>query len=443
MNAFVNPPNSHGENSPTMPPRPEFRRSALDRIEFQLACLVTFFSPMNVLRLESAYFTLSDVFAMLFCIVLAFNRSIPVLRLGLTSTMWATGVALLVVFLLVSSAFNGDAARGLIVSCQYFYAYVVLAFVFFTRTRDELLIMMKVFTLAVFITCIHGIYLIHIDGETNTHFVSGNGRLRSFVERSNEAAAVFAMTLPLLLYLKAVGRYSGIVAAILALSYLYAVILTGSNSGFLGWLFGLAVYSVVSMNWRVIASTVIVVMGLSAVAVSYGDSFLPEVFKERVFGALVSGNLNEAGSYTDRLDLIKEALGVINRSPFLGLGANQYAVHSELGQSVHNAYLLIWSEGGFPALLGFLLIITSAIVVSVRTFRLHGNNATFACSLSVTLLFAAFINSTPHVYGRFWVVPLLLVLALAWRFQLENMRTLNPAVASVVLFPGEQDNHSH
>jgi O-antigen ligase len=421
MNVIGKPPFSQEEGSPILPPESGAERSALDRIEFLLAGLVTFFAPMNFFRLESVYFTLSDAFAVLFLVMLAFNRSVPTIRLGAATTIWSIGAAMLMVFLLVSSAMNGDAERGLIVVGQYFYAFVVLPLVFFTRTREELLTLMKVFCISVFIICVHGMYVIHIDGQRLTHFVTGSGRLQSLVERTNETGALIALTLPLLLYLKSIGRVSAITLLVFSLSYLYAVALTGSNSGFVGLLFGLAIYSAVSMSWRVILIATVAAVGIVALTIGYGDLFLPEAFRERVLVALVSGDIRQAGTYSDRLELIKESLEVVNRTPFLGVGADQYRLHSETGQPVHNAYLLIWSEGGLPALVGFLLILTSALYISVKTFRPGGDNATFAASISVVLLFAVFINSVAHMYGRFWVVPLLFATAMAWRFQLDNL----------------------
>src|SRR3546814_1492658 len=72
---------------------------------------------------------------------------------------------------------------------------------------------------------------------------------------------------------------------------------------------------------------------------------LPEVFQGRVGGAIESGDMSQAGTYTGRMDLIREAWGIVEDTMIVGLGVDQYRTISFADTPVHNMYLLLWAEG--------------------------------------------------------------------------------------------------
>jgi len=392
-------------------------QTASRRLEFYLACLVVFFAPINTLRFDFGYFTYSDAFSILFYVSLLLNRCLPAVRLGPAAIVWSIGVALMTSFLLFSSVINGDPARGLIVSAQYVHAFFVLPIVFLTRTRDELDILVGVLVASILTVCLFGIYLIEFTDERNTRFVSGNGRLRSFVERTNEAGALIAITFPLLFYLGNIRKLPKPAVLVCALVFLYAIVLTASNSGLMALVFAISVYCLVMLQWRVLFAIGLSVLAISLLIGIDGGSWLPENFQQRVLEPIMTGDIERAGTFDDRLHLIEEALVFANRTGLIGIGADQYAVRSALNQVVHNTYLLVWVEGGFIALLGLLMIIGSTIATSLRPLTLPGGRMIAAVSLSVTLTLAVAINTVPHIYGRFWVVPVALVLALAGKYR--------------------------
>ena len=51
---------------------------------------------------------------------------------------------------------------------------------------------------------------------------------------------------------------------------------------------------------------------------------LPAVFQKRVLVGLETGNLNDAGTFADRMLLIKEAIRLGGNVFLLGYGADQY-----------------------------------------------------------------------------------------------------------------------
>lgn len=355
---------------------------------------------------------------------------------------------LLVGGLLASSVVYGDPQRGIIVSAQYFAAYFIVPLVLLHRPLWQISILVKVFVLSILIMGFHGIYLIHIDGETYTRFVSGSGRLRSFVERENECASLFAMTLPLLFWLRGMKYIRRITFWVCFVVFAYGVMLTGSNTGLLGMLFVCFIYLVLTTfsSWRrlllIFGGVSALVILLSLVGESLVRTVLPSVFQQRVLGALLSGDLALAGTFTGRYELILEALGIAENSILLGVGADQYRFISELGHAVHNAYLLLWAEGGLFAMIGFVLIIFAGFSIVPGNIRRGISWVTGVCTFSSVSLFALLVNTVPHVYGRFWAVPLFLGIAVSLA-QSRNIdaQTLDPEVA--IDWPDEYRDTRH
>ena len=375
---------------------------SLDDVEFFLACATVFLAPMNFLRHPAIYITLSDVVASACLFVMLTNRSVSMRPLETGTFSWMVGLFFLISGLLISSIIYGSAERGLIVSAQYFVAYLIFPFVIVARPWWQVVILIKIFVLSIILVCIHGVYLIHIEGETNTRFVSGNGRLKSFLERENALAALIALTSSLVLWLGVAGCIRRWTSLLVLPLLIYGVMLTGSNTGLLTMVYGFSVYYLVTITWRRLALGAGGIFVLVAVIAAGGKEYLPAVFQERVLGALESGNIEMAGTFSHRFELMIEAQDMINDTILLGLGADQHRVHSVHQLPVHNTYLLIWSEGGLIAFVGFLLIIVSGFVVVIRALRQSHGFLDAACTFCVVTQYAAMVNAVAHVYARLW-----------------------------------------
>ena len=397
-------------------------RGRLDQLEFFLAGGTVFLAPINTLRHPSFYLTLSDVLAVICLFVMLLNRSLPVRPFGSVTFWWIVGLVMLVGGLLVSSLVNGDATRGIVVSSQYGAAYFLLPFVIVSRSRSQVEILAKLFVLIVVLMCLHGVYLIHYVGEVNTRFVSGNGRLMSFVERQNAFAAVIAMTFPLLFWLGEEGRIRRIYLWIALPVLAYGIMLTGSATGMAGMSYAFAIYLlvIISRSLRQIALAFAGVTAAVAAFAIWGKAILPAVFQKRILGALESGDIDQAGTFSHRYDLMMEALRLVDDAILLGFGADQYRVVSPLQQPVHNAYLLIWAEGGLIAVVGLLLLVFSGLLTLPGVFRQAAGRSAAICTFCLVTQFAFLINATPHIYARFWIVPLLLGIAVSITFARER-----------------------
>lgn len=387
------------------------------KLEFILACAVVFFAPMNVLRLEAFYFTAGDAFACLCLATMVLNGSIRLKPLGPGTGFWIFGLVMMIGAILISSLLVGAVDRGLILALQYLFAYFLLPIIFLARPWDETAILMKVFVASMVVMAVHGVYVVNIVGETNTIFVSGNGRLQGFVERENECGALFALTFPMVLSMAAMRLMRSIIAIPVLALLGYAVMLTGSNTALYGTLFGVGLFLISTLTPKRIligATSLFCIWG--ALGIPAIRDMLPAVFKKRVLSGLESGDLSEAGTFADRMLLNEEAVRLGGEALLLGHGADQYREVSAYNSPVHNVYLLIWNEGGLPALIGFLVMLSGAIVTVWIAGRRPGGRQEAVCGFSAVMLFSLLISAAPHVYGRFWPVPVLLSLAPAVTF---------------------------
>jgi O-antigen ligase len=382
------------------------------RLEFAFACAAVFFAPVNVLKLPAFYFTMSDAFTCLCLVAMLLARTIRPGAIGPGTAYWTTGLLIMVAALFVSSLFVGSVDRGIILSVQYLFAYFLLPLVLLGRPWRQTDILMKVFIASMVIMTLHGIYVVDFVGERFTVFVSGSGRLQGFVERENECGSLYALTAPIVLSMAARRSIRPVVALIVMLLFGYGTMLTGSNTALYGLLFGLIVFVLATLTTKRILQ--VAAFGLAFWVVLSSPQvreFLPEVFQKRVLTGLESGSLSKAGTFSDRLQLINEAIRLGEHATLLGYGADQYREISEWHAPVHNLYLLIWNEGGLFALAGFVMMLSGAVITILAAWRFRQIRAEVACGFSTLVLFAMLVNATPHVYGRFWTVPVLLSLA--------------------------------
>jgi hypothetical protein len=244
----------------------------------------------------------------------------------------------------------------------------------------------------------------------------------------NANANVIALTLPLILYLWLSRNWRPIYALGAFAMLAYSLIATSSVGGLLWSLSGVAVFLALMINWRLLVSLLVCLAVAIPLLGKFGPSFLPDTFQTRVMGAASSGDMAQAGTFSYRMALIHEAIDVVDDHLLIGLGADQYRDQSGMGFPVHDVYLLIWAEGGLPALIGWLLLPQIIALTALWVFSRPGGRLTGATVLAVIAVFLLAATGNAHMYGRFWVVPLHLCTALlmvSWAGRLRPVA--NPA----------------
>jgi O-Antigen ligase len=411
------------------------RHFDLAALELPVTRLAIFFSVFPALRPAEVFFTFSD---MLFCVSAVLLLLLGRLRfapIGPLTVPWMVAFALMSVGLIVSSLLGNAPERVLVVLGQYAFAYILLAYII-VRTNEAVVdTLIKTFVLGTVCVNAYGLAVYFTGADETFRFVTGSGRLASFMDNPNANANVIALTLPLLLYLWFSRKWNRLYVlgslAILA----YALVATSSVGGLLWSLAGVAVFVALTINWRVVIGIAVCIAVAVPLLDKYGSVVLPETFQARVLEAVQSGSMAQAGTFSFRMGLIHEALDVVDDQLLVGLGVDQYRVKSELGAPVHDAYLLLWAEGGLPALIGWLMLPQIIAITALWVFLRPGGRLIAATTLAVVAVFLLAATGNAHMYGRFWVVPLHLCMALlmvSW----ARRRRLPSRAAAVRSGPG-------
>ena len=365
-------------------------------------------------------FTISDACLLLGAMLLLLRRRVPLEPFGVVSPAWFGGFILMMGGLLASSLFSGDPTRWPTVALQYSMAWVVLPFLIMGHDRRDTERLVRFFVAGVVAMALIGIRVYFTFNGTFVQarallgfdFISGSGRLGAFATDANWNGATIAMALPFTFYLRGRRMISMWQAAIAITILVFALTLTASVTAF-GSACTATLLFVVAGGVRLrpgpLAAMLLFLAVGSTIALSaYG---LPPVFEKRVATVFETGDLATAGTFKGRMGLIEDAWQRVGDSMLVGVGVDQDRVVSPLRAPVHNMYLLVWVEGGFIALFGWVAMMTAGLAIAFAALwrdRLAG-----VLAFTVLTTFLLFSAASPHMYARLWAVPVLLALAVA------------------------------
>ncbi len=244
-----------------------------------------------------------------------------------------------------------------------------------------------------------------------TAAVGGEGwRVAGTIGSPNNAGSYFAFMFALggALYLSRVDARLRALALAACLLALPALVLTLSRGAWIACLVSIVVLVLASPGRR-LSPPAVAALGLAMVVVLVP---LQGTISERLARS-------DEGAAAGRVPLVRMAGEMIGDHPLLGVGANNFVVElpryagGSFSQvwlsSVHNKYLLIWSEAGPIALLAFLLLVGIPIVRGWRARRapdplLAGVGAGLAAAVAghaVHMNFDIFAGATTT--GMLWV----------------------------------------
>ena len=391
-----------------------FMRDGLERVLVSVAVLLSLFPTWHA---KSIFFTVSDLVFCLTLLTILLSRGLPIALFGFLTPYWMAGFTLLMVSLVGSSLINGDPMRAFVVCAQYMFSFVLLPLAIMGRGKEATINLIQIFAAGTFVVNLASIILYYAGYSGDFQFVTGNGRLASFAGGPNANAHMIALACPLVIYLWLSGRMATYYIVPLLLVLLVALVLTSLNGGIAMTVLSMSAFLIVLRELRYlvrVAAGLAICLVLIAVSGSY---WLPETFEQRVLGAVRSGSMDEAGTFQDRVALMEEALEMLDENLLIGLGVDQYQVLSQYGAPVHNTYLLLWVEGGLPALIGWICLLAIPLVGSVLVAKRQRLVA--ATGFAVGTVFALMGLTGAHMYARHGYVPLHLAMALVFAVAAE------------------------
>lgn len=370
-----------------------------------------FFASYVSWRPADILFTASDTFFVLGIGLLVAAHRAPLQPFGRATAWWMLATLALLGGLFLGSIINGDPERWLIAGAQYGFSLIVLPLLLMDNgeARNRMLaraliagvVAMEAFGIVIYF----GSDLTYAEYTSLSHdFITGAGRLGAFLGDANWNAAVIVMALPFTLYLRARGQMRMVTFYLILAVLMTSLFLSASVTGLVSGILAVAIFSLVG-GVRPPARMVLgagVALTLAA-ASGYG---LPRAFEKRIAPAVEEADFSKAGTYSGRMDLIKEAWGIVNNTTFVGIGADQYRKVSIDKAPVHNIFLLLWAEGGLFALVGWIALL--GITMGGGLLAQSKDRTAAALCLSVLSTFVIFSGAAPHMYARIWMVPLLL-----------------------------------
>ncbi len=392
--------------------KPRSTHTTSGRLEMFLISATVFLSPMNYLRTDLIYFTLSDLFALATVLLMLATRRLATQPFGRQTPSWYAAVALFLFGLMLGSLVKGNPTTATTVFAQYIFSFVLLPMAICARPHSEIIFLVKIFVVSVALIMLHGAFMMAFNPD-DVRFVSRSGRMYGLVERENATGALGAVALVFCQWLYFSRKISVAVLLLLSAPIAYGILLTGSNTGFFLALIGSFLLIFLNGSLRLLAASIVVAFAVLAVVALWGEYFLPEIFVKRVYGALQSGDTSQAGTFEDRFALNQEALELARETIWIGLGIEQYRVVSAHGAPVHNTYLLTLTEGGLISLIGLICLPAIAFYIGWRAFFGRHTHLSGALTITYVCLFALSLNGFAHIYARFWAIPLLLAMSVS------------------------------
>lgn len=327
------------------------------------------------------------------------------------------------------------------------YAFVLLALPLITLAvlgGQQARFVLRILAVGYLLPMIANLVLLRPDVLPHISFMfTSVGRAIGSYGNANSFAGVLMLMLPYYLYLAYVDigrwRWVGIVGAALSFSCL---LLTASFGGYLVLAACIGV-NVMLVIWKghpirargklraailptvAIFATFSMVLGFSVVyAPSVQYDLASRLGAATAETSLVASNgtgglSQNIGSMSQRLDLIVRGFHLISERQgglFYGHGLRQTTMMKEFAfgivhLDIHLVYLLLWVEGGAVLALAFIGYLAVLLVGCVYQFRRRPGLA-IAAGTSV-LAFILMGMVMPHIYLRYFWVPLMPAIALA------------------------------
>lgn len=366
----------------------------------------------HIARPGDANVTISDAAFLVVLAGLIGSSRLNMAPFAALTPAWMFSLLVMLGMLFISTLINGDVLRWLIVAVQYSFAYLLMPMMFASFDYRTLQRCVVFYVLGVTFSQVVGnianVFFDYSDTAPyfGNNFITGMGRLGAFSGNANNNSAMTGFALILLFYVVGRKLMNPLLGLLCAVFLLWGLIASASFGGFVICLSASAL--VMMIRWP--GKAVFALLAVVAFAAFYLSSGLPlpAAFEQRVMGALSGGGLEEAGTFTGRMELAEEAWAMSGDTLLMGIGADSFRVVSAHQIPVHVFPLLLLTEAGLLGLIGFvglLGLLWFQALVGVSKDPQRG----IIC-VGVLLIFSLFTLTVPHMYARLWLAPVFIAL---------------------------------
>jgi O-antigen ligase len=326
---------------------------------------------------------------------------------------------LLMCGLLLATLMSGSSSvtRAVVVVGQYMFTIGGFAYLIFNLTLDKLSLLTKAYVYGtwVLVTASLVFYFVLPQYGYSLNFIHHSGRLQ-MMENANSLATHVALACGVVLLFARIWFIPGWLQICAVLASGLTILITGSHGGMIIYLLiivtAIATTTSIWMSCMCIIATIMIFVSVREVDVARFASEIPP--SARVLNTITVG-LAESSTFSERAALNEEAWRLIQKGPLIGHGAGFFLENDPLGGvyavgEPHNAYLLLWAEGGILGVLG-LCGIVAALFLSIRGPFLSSNLlwAAIVCGFTLALAFRT------HAYQPWLWLPILAAMRLRAR----------------------------
>lgn len=385
----------------------------VERLQRLLLGLACFLMSWHILRPGELNFTLSDFFFLSCFVILLVRQRVNMMPMQSMTGYWYLALSMMLGGLLIGSIFNGDPLRWTNIASQYLFALALVPMTLMSQERDWIRRCLLYFVLGVAASELVTLGFANLMSYSQTsallgpNVVAGNGRIGGFVSDPNLNGAIIAFSIVALFHAHHHRTIHALFALIVGAVLVWALLATASFTAFAATGIAIAIYFFCSSIGQFLKFGIpLILAGATYIAF---DLPLPEAFSERVVGAVTTGDLSQAGTFTHRSALIAEAWEMSKDTLFIGLGIDRFRIESIYGMPVHQFWMLLLTEGGLLSFAGLLVIFSILGIMGLKATTLHRQDgALILAFLAILLIFS---TSIPHMYNRLWFGPLMLALA--------------------------------
>ncbi len=402
-----------------------------------LACLLL---PFPALGIVGTPVTASDLLLMLAGVLILLRGTSVNFYLGKSAgwTLWWLSTSVLIIAgLLLSDLLRGNTLYNVLrITGQYLWAYLLIPLILLSQPTKTLQTALFALLVGLLISVGLGAGLALVaPGVYQQTIASGlfviEDRVGAFLG-PNAQAKLIALLLPLVLLQIALRTphrwfwWAWVLVAGVGLvgAASFAGLISAAVAIFGSLIFLRKYFAKFTLRLSIVSIFLYGAIAFLAPAWSEGNF---EASLDRLRQPLEVGSVEGIASYSVRMMLMEEAWEQIQRSPLIGLGSGRYNNYSIFQISVHNTYLLLWSEGGILSVLGVVGFgVVPILFVLLQWYRQRRHpdfpvaSMFLGCYLLTIAIFMINIFSNTNSFTRYTVVPVLLTMLLLFRTSLQE-----------------------
>ncbi len=268
----------------------------------------------------------------------------------------------------------------------YFVSSVVL------RDRKQLRWMMILMCISV--VAVNYSAVREIASHDLSHFYESKRNGGPLGYAGSNGLAVFEANVSLVLMVLLGGRVRRIVKIgllLLLATSLYCVTFSFSREAYLALVIGFFAFAIMRQR------KLLIVLGLF---LSFYSTLLPISVQERIAGTNTEGRgLDESSQ--ERVELWKDAVHLIEESPFFGYGFNTYRFMNRLGplHDTHNFYVKATVEGG---LVGLFIFVGLLATMASQAYKMSRGPDKVAANLGLACFLCVASTAIANFFGDRW-----------------------------------------